>query len=550
MRNSGIIQRLRAVLLRAPELWLALLCLLVLGRGLAGDFVMDDGPVIQNNSKITELKFIPDYFTHGVWRNTDLADQANLSGNSLYRPLFLLTLNVAHHLWGASPFGFHALNLLLHGVNTVLIFYLLVGLIPADNRVAALVGAALFAVHPVHVESIAWAAGLTDPLVTLFLLSALLYYRRYIRTGRLLFAGLALTSYAAGLLCKEVAIFYPLLLVLHDAVQRQLRPWRYLPYVGLLVCYLLVRSAALGIALDWAQFDVTHWPLLLEFISRYIQLLIFPWPLDYYYVKPVTNLPAIVLGTVTCIAAAVYAVRALRRHELPPLLGFAWIVITLLPALPLALLDEPVFATRVLYLPSVGFAMLIAWGYSKARLRAASGYASAGLIVVFSVVSVLEIADWRDNATFYTRAAQTSPQAAQPYAGLAESYEHSGNINQAMELNLKAAALASSQYERMNFLEKSAELTGQQGDIATSERYYHEILRALPQRSSAWVGLGNNALARGDTALALTFYTNAFEADANNFAASYNLALTYRNLGDTERARYFENISRRLQTTP
>ena len=195
-----------------PQFWLVVLCLLVLGRGLTGDFVMDDIPVIQENSKITELKYIPGYFTDSVWGNTDLGDQVNLGGNLLYRPLFLLNLNMGYQLWGTSQLGFHALNLLLHCINTVLIFYIVIGLLPARNRMAAFLGAALFAVYPVHVESIAWIAGLTDPLVSLFLFSSFLMYRRYVGTGKPHFALLALTCYAAGLLSKEVAIFFPLLL--------------------------------------------------------------------------------------------------------------------------------------------------------------------------------------------------------------------------------------------------------------------------------------------------------------------------------------------------
>ncbi|MBI3774039.1 MAG: tetratricopeptide repeat protein [Gammaproteobacteria bacterium] len=66
---------------------------------------------------------------------------------------------------------------------------------------------------------------------------------------------------------------------------------------------------------------------------------------------------------------------------------------------------------------------------------------------------------------------------------------------------------------------------------------------------AALFGLGNNALARGNNASALTFYQNAYQTEPDNLAASYNLALIYRRLGDTERARYFENITRNLQTT-
>lgn len=81
------------------------LCLVVFGRGLWGGFVMDDWPAIKEISKITEVTYIPNYFTHSVWANTDLADQVGLSGTSLYRPLFLLTLNIGYQLWKTALFA-------------------------------------------------------------------------------------------------------------------------------------------------------------------------------------------------------------------------------------------------------------------------------------------------------------------------------------------------------------------------------------------------------------------------------------------------------------
>jgi hypothetical protein len=96
---------------RRPAFWLILLCLVVYARGLGGDFVMDDWPVIKENTKITALHYVPGYFTSGVWDNTDFAEDANFTDTQLYRPLFLVVLNVGHHLWGANPVAFHVLNL-------------------------------------------------------------------------------------------------------------------------------------------------------------------------------------------------------------------------------------------------------------------------------------------------------------------------------------------------------------------------------------------------------------------------------------------------------
>jgi tetratricopeptide (TPR) repeat protein len=530
--------------LRAPQLWLLVLCVLVFGRGLDGGFVMDDGPVIHENSKITELKYIPGYFTRDVWGSTDLAEQTGINSNVLYRPLFLVTLNLGHHLWGDSALGYHALNLVLHGINTLLVFYLIAGL--AGGRAPALLGAAIFAVHPVHVESIAWAAGLTDPLVSLFLLGAFLLHRRNVQNGGNGYALGAVLCYAAGLLSKEVAVFFPVLLVIHDGLHGQVRVKRYLPYVAVLAAYFIARGAALGNAIDGSRFDLSHWPVLLEFITRYTQLLIAPWPLEYYYDPPARNLFAIGIGAAALLAAAIYLPRALRNRQAMPVLAVAWFAVTLLPALPIALMSQPVFAIRVLYLPSVGIALLLAWLFQVMPVRTAANALLVGLIALLGVVSFMEIADWRDNATFYGRASETSPRAFQPYVGLADAYERNGDYRKAIEFNRKASELATRERDKLDTLEKAAELAGQHGDTANSENYYREILQRAPRRSSAWVGLGNNALARRDSRQALEFYLNAYQADPANFVASYNLALVYRNLGEMERAAYFENIYRRL----
>lgn len=554
---SRPVARIRHSLKAHPVPWLVVLCIVVFARGLSGGFVMDDWPVIKDNSKITEAKYIPGYFSRGVWANTDLAEQVGLSGATLYRPLFLLTLNLAHHLWGDIGFpekgalGYHLLNLSLHSINTVLLFFLIVGLLPATSRNgAALLGAALFAVHPVHVESIAWIAGLTDPLVAFFLLSSLLFYRRYTTGGHIGAAIFALLCYAAGLLSKEVAVLFPLLIMAHDRLLAgRFHFRRYLPYAVLLVLYFIARNTALN-GSDWSRFDVGNWPLLLEFTTRYLQLLLLPWPLEYYYDPPATRFFSIIIGGGILLAALITLLRALRRGHAYALPAFAlsWTVVTLLPALPIALMDPPVFATRVLYLPSVSVALLAAWLYTVASARRPQ-LASAGTIVVFvfAIMSIIEVADWRNDKTFYARAIQTSPQSFKPYAGLARAQEREGNSVQAIESYLKAAGLAGQIPGQLDFLESAARLYGQGGDIAASERLYHDIVQRAPKRSSAWVGLGNNALARRQLQEALNYYQQAYQADPRNTVASHNLALVHQNLGNLERARYYQRITQTLQ---
>jgi tetratricopeptide (TPR) repeat protein len=556
---SHISDRLSQRFQQQPTLWSVILLLtlvwLLFARSLGGDFVMDDWPVIKDNSRITQASAIPDYFRHGVWANTDLAEQVGLQGTVLYRPLFLLTLNAAHHLWGDNPLGYHLLNVGLHSINVLLVFLLLRGLLPTQRAAAALLGAALFAVHPVHVESIAWSAGLTDPLVSLFLLGAMLAYRRYSDSGRNSSALLAVLGYGAALLSKEVAVFFPLLLLAHDSLFRgRLYPRRYLPYGLLFILYFIARSHALGASANWSSFDLGQWPLLVEFTSHYLQLLILPWPLEYYYAKPNPGLPALLFGGGLLLAMLWWLLRAIRMRQQAgnqPLITWAllWLSITLLPALPIALMAEPKFAIRVLYLPSVGLSLLLAQALvsgTAQRQRALAG-ASIAVLLGFTVISWQEIPDWHNDRVFYQQAALTSPNSFRPLAGLAESYEREGNMAQAATLNLQAAALATKPGDQLDFLEKAAQIYGQRGEVQNSERYYQQIVQRDPQRSSAWVGLGNNALARGQLTQARDYYLRAYQANTNNPVASYNLALVYQRLGDRQQARRFQLITQRLQ---
>lgn len=562
---------MRILIHKSLPVWLALLCLLVFARGLMGDFVMDDWPVIKDNSKITETKYIPDYFTSGVWANTDLSEQTGVGGHTLYRPLFLLTLNLAHQVWGDNAFAYHALNLGLHCINTVLVYFLIIGFWSSASRMTAGMATAIFAVHPVHVESVAWIAGITDPLVSLFLLSGFLLHRRSMlstkQTGLLPVVGAPL-CYALALLSKETAVLFPLLLITFDALfyRASLKTptviLRYAVYAVLMVLYFVLRANALdatGLATEglggnslWSRMDFHNWPLLLEFSAHYVQLLFFPAPLEYYYTAPDIGILTLIVGGILILGAFLYLPRALSQGRKLYVLALAWVILFLLPALPIALFSEPVFATRVLYLPSVGSALFIAWlihhtqGVSDVTAKLIKAI-TAIMLLWFTMTTLTETDDWKNDTAFYTQAMKTSPGSYKPVAGLAVAKEREKNTDYAIDLYLRAAALAPSKSEQLGFQESAASLYGQTSNIAKSEQLYHDILGRDPARSSAWVGLGNNALARGDSQQALQHYQQAYQTNPKNFVASYNLAMVYQSLGKLQQAAHFRNISQKLQ---
>ena len=544
-------QRLQRAILRFPALWLLLICLIVYGRGLGGDFVIDDWPVVKENSHITDTRYLSNYFTRDVWSNTEANLTNNFGGYSLYRPLFLTTLNLGYQLWGYSSLAFHTLNLILHAINTLLVFYLILGLLPDRARTAAFFGAALFGVHPVHVESVAWISGITDPLASLFMLSGFLLYRRYVRTENFVFSGLALVCFSAGLLSKEVAVFFPLLLVSNDWLEGKFALKRYLPYLGVLAIYFLARSAALEHALDLAEYDIAKIPLLIDFFFRYIQTLIIPWPLDFNFLTPPpTNYLATATGAAAAISGLALLPWALRDRQTCIPISYAWFVIPLLPALPVALMHNGIFAIRALYLPCVGLALFSAWAYQFFAGKKLIVAALWAVIPIFATTSMLEIEDWKDDESVFSAVLARDPNLWWAYSGLAEFMERKGQNEKAVSLYIRASELTKNEGDLVASLGNIGRVFGQNGDVENSEKYYRKILDFAPNYAGAWIGLGNNALTKQDNQQALKFYQKALQADPQSYIASYNLALTYRRLGDIEKAQYFESIARQLQQQP
>ncbi len=532
---------------------ITLLCVLTFGRSLFGGYIMDDWPVVKENSQITEIKYIPNYFTQGVWANTDWADEVDLADFRNYRPLFLLLLNLEYQLWGESSLAYHAVNLILHIINSLLVFYLIILLLQKSGNesklhIAAPLGAILFAVHPTHVESIAWISGVTDLLATLFILSTIIFYLKYSATRKVVFGVLAVTSYLAALLSKESVIFLPLLMVFYDILfEKKFYIRRYIPYGILFILYLIIRDAVLVQA--GLYYNIENWDVLLQFVAYYFQLLFVPWPLEYYYGKLGNNILNIVAGA--CIIFALLYLTTKLSKKTFPFFAFSicCILVTLAPALSISLLKEPVFAIRVLYAPSIGLALLVAGLYFYSRVTTQRLIVTCWSIVtiIFMSLSVVEINDWKNDEVFYTQAAIASPESYRPYKGLVLFYERANNTPKIVEALLKGASLTNDDMVYIEFIEKVALLYGQDGDIEKSEYYYKDVINKAPKHSSAWVGLGNNALARKDTEQALEYYQEAFKADPANAVASYNLAMVYRSLGYTQEARQYQLITQQLQ---
>lgn len=231
---------------RLANLLLFLVTVVVFAQTLGGLFVFDDIPQILENPFISNPRLWTRLFVGSVWSFRGPEEHANF-----YRPLQLVVYWLLCRVAGPTPAIFHIFQLLVYGVSVLLVYRL--GRELLRNSAAAFVGALLWALHPLHVEPVAWISALPDLGAGFFCLWGFLRFLRAekVEDRPLVGHGLAALAYFPALFFKETALMFPLLLLAYWSFHPPRRPWwrtglRWLPYAGAAGLYSAIRIAALG----------------------------------------------------------------------------------------------------------------------------------------------------------------------------------------------------------------------------------------------------------------------------------------------------------------
>ena len=374
-----------------------------------------------------------------------------------YRPVVLLSLLVDDFAGGGSPFSFHLTNVLLHAAASTLVLLLLSAL--GAGRGPALAGAALFAVHPVHVESVAFVSGRTDLLAAVFVLASALLWTRD-RTGAprhaALFRVAGLAAYALGCLSKEVAFPLPFVLAAWDLAlprpaadgwRRARRTW-WAGAAASIVVVLALRTLVAGVPLPFSSGAAeaaaplgTRLARLPGVLVTGLRLLVAPWPLNAYYTADQVAIGAIELLAGGALLAA-WIVLTAPRFRRAGWLSASWTIAFLLPGLGLIGHGGAAIAERFLYLPSAGIAILVL-GFAGLSARGRRA-AVAGVLVVAAVFAALTIARsgvWRSEEALFASLTSTSPRCVEGYLGLAHVRSRAGRHDEAIGLLKQALQL-------------------------------------------------------------------------------------------------------------
>ena len=450
---------------------------------------------------------------------------------SNWHPLTWLSHMLDVKLYGLNSGRHHLMNVFFHAGNTVLLFLLFSRMTGAQWQSAFV--AALFALHPLHVESVAWVAERKDVLSALFWILTLLFYDWYVkRPGRMRYL-LTLCTFALGLMSKPMLVTLPLVLFLLDYWPlKRLRPGRTSlpPRPGLkmddqrsLRVHLILEkipfiilSAVSSIVTIYAQqkggavasikavsftFRVVNalWAYVL-YIGKML------WPLHLAVIYPLPPALTIVQGVSAGLLLAGISALTIRLAKQHPyfLVGWLWYLVTLVPVIGLVQVGSQAMADRYTYIPLIGLFIMAASGLhiiaGDSRYRRIALSAAAGLILLASAACTWQqVSYWKDGVTLFSHAVKT------------------------VDNNYIA-------HEKLGYA-----LTVR-GRLAEAVYHYSEALRISPEDEDSLIGMGNVLVKQGKVEESIYYSTRALRINPYSAEAHFNMGYALMKEGRDEEA--------------
>ena len=440
-----------------------------------------------------------DYIKSGLtWDNIVWAFSHDYARN--YHPLTSMSHMFDCTLYGLNAGGHHLTNLLFHLVNVLLLFLVLRSM--TANLWASAFVAALFALHPLHVESVAWASERKDVLSTFFGFLTMAAYTYYVRNPGFRPYLLAILLFALGLLAKPMLVTFPFLLLLLDYWPLERTPsgsraasggWRGLiiekvPFFVLaavisVVTFSIQKNAGYVQGFDECPF-VWRIENAVAAYMAYIVKMFWPINLAIFYPHPKGSLPFVQTGPAFFVLLCITALVPWQARKRPWFaVGWLWFIISLLPVIGLVQVGLQSWADRYTYTSYTGLFIIVVWGVSelftcfryKKFILASIGGAS---ISVLAVATWFQIGYWQDSEKLYGHATKVVKNNWWAYQNLGLELMGQGKFDQAVE-QLKDALRINPESE---FVKNDlAEALLKQGNLEQAIEMYQEFLPPLPE---------------------------------------------------------------------
>ena len=472
-----------------------------------------------------------------------------------WNPLTWMSHMLDWQIFSRNPAGHHLVNLLLHAANTLLLFMIMGRTTRAPWRSAFV--AALFALHPLHVEPVAWVSGRSYLLASFFLLLTIGSYVAWVnRGGRLRYLKTALL-FALALMAKPLLVAVPLLLLMLDYWPlKRTRTSRRFPdkrtvqrsgarlLIEKIPLFLLaIAAATVTLGLHWTSATAMAAPkidlplrLANAVVSylRYLGKAFWPANLSPFYPHP--YLPAGVPWTTTQIIASTILLAAITvlvivfRRKRYLLVGWLWFLLTLLPVIGLVQAGEQAMADRYGYVALIGLFVMIAWGCGDLvkgwpaatwLLRPVVVTAAVGTIAACAAASWYQSQVWRSSSALYRHAVQTTANNPMMHNNLGIELKSQSRFEDAMRHYRRAIELEPDYAQAHNNLANMLKAFGQRDEAIS---HYRHALRVRPDMAPAHTNLANMLAEDGKYDEAISHYHEALRLFPQSALARRKLA--------------------------
>ncbi len=494
------------------------------------EYTMDDDIFFLKHQSVQKgFTGIGEIFTHGSMEKFD-----NTKGVQAYRPIHLLFFALEKEVFGENSVVSHFINVLLYVLLVLSLFSLLRHLFKNTNPLMSFLITMVFVVHPLHTEVVASVKSRDELWAGLFAILAWRSYLYFIDDQGKKNLWIALAWYALASFSKESTIswlaIFPLSMIMFRGKSVLTSIKSSLPFVAVSAAYVMIRLSIVGTKTDFFGIPIlaniltgAHgfsevWGTKLELLWCYLRLLIWPWPLswDYSYNQiPVMSLSH-VLPWLSLMLHGTLLVVAVVTFKKRPVLSFSilFYLVMMSPTNNFFIYNTTTLGERLMFVPSLGICMALValigalckvdWKSSSALRGNTAITVLMSLLLLFSGMSLVRSADWKDNLSLFQSGVDDCPNSSRTHYSIASEY-------------FKQAQKTGDEQKRKEYLKKAGE-------------HFNRSVEILPENYQAYYNYALYSAAIGDTTSAIQQYTRVLSLKSNYLEAMNNLGVLFTSM--------------------
>ncbi|MDM8517114.1 tetratricopeptide repeat protein [Desulfobacterales bacterium HSG16] len=466
---------------------------------------------------------------------------------SNWHPLTWLSHMLDIQLYGMNSGQHHINNVLFHIANTLLLFFVLTRM-TRDLWQSSFV-AALFALHPLHVESVAWVAERKDVLSTFFWFATMWMYIRYVEHPEINRYLHVLLCFALGLMCKPMLVTLPFVLILMDywplrrsSILEKI-PFFVLAFILSGVTFFIQKSRGAVVPLEAHPFDMRLINALVSYANYLYKML---WPHELIVIYPHTGTLSLWEAGLACLLLTSISILALCNVKRTPYfaVGWLWYLGTLVPVIGLVQVGVQAMADRYTYVPLIGIFIMIAWGFPdflkiynkqiKNSIRKITIVISAiSILAACMTVTWFQIQYWRNSVTLFQHVIDVNPHSALAHNSLASGLYQAGKSDEATHSYTEALRIDPEQFYSYFGL---GILYINQGKVDKAIENFTRVLSINPGHLNSHLNLGIIYINNGNFNKAVEHYTRALSINPESFKTHTNIGFALNQIGKIEEA--------------